>query len=87
MVLVTTLYIPLMFDYIYALIIIAMRIYTILINDKPINECYTSLTMLCEAYNIPYYSVNRGKRVFLIAGKAVNILTFKVIRIKGRGRK
>lgn len=64
-----------------------MKVYTILINSEPISSCYTSLTNLCDAHDIPYYSANRGKREFLVAGKAIKILTLSVIKIKGRGRK
>lgn len=63
------------------------KVYTILINSEPIVEAYTSLTALCDAYNVPYYSANRGKREFLIAGKAVKIVVLNVVKIKGRGRK
>jgi hypothetical protein len=64
-----------------------MRIYTILINNEPISEAYTSFSALCDAHNVPYSSATHGKREFLIAGKAVKIIEYQLIKIKGRGRK
>ena len=63
-----------------------MKLHTVLIENEPISGIYTSLAHLCADYSLPYSSIAHGKRSFIKDGKSHRILSYDLIKIKGRGR-
>lgn len=63
-----------------------MRLYTLMINNELIAECYTSLKPLCKAYKIGYSSVAHGKRLFWKEGVKTELIELTLNKIKGRGK-